>query len=114
MLTKKGDDIQRCGRELENDGSYENAEKLFKCTYQVFDNDPGLLKGIAEEWMEENDLVYDKPLEPRQKGCVGKIVDDQKRNAFRSIMTKSSNTHKRRLNISRKNFPKKERYLKRK
>ena len=120
LLVKKGDvgtlamTFQDVGESWKNDGSYENAEKLFKCTYQVFDNDPGLLKGIAEEWMEENGLVYDKPLEPRQKGCVGKIVEDQKRTALRSIMNKSNKTYQRRLNISWKVFPERERYLKRK
>ena len=61
--------FQDVGDSWKNDGSYENAKKLFKCTYQVFNNDPGLHRGIADKWMEENDLVYDKPLQPRQKGC---------------------------------------------
>ena len=92
------------GTSWSQDGSYANAEKLFVCTYCLFDNHPELLSDIAKDFMTEHGLVYGEPLGPRKKGCVLLIVENMKRRLLRGINDRTKKSHNRHLSISRKDL----------
>ena len=105
--------FEEIGESWRDDGSMQNAEKLFNVTYQLFDNNPSLLTTIEVDFMSGNNLQYDGPQQGKKKGCILEIVEVQRRVLMRLINDRTARSHNHRLSISRTNVPREERFRKR-
>jgi hypothetical protein len=88
--------FEEIGESWRDDGSNENAERVFNVTYQLFDNVPSLVTDIGVSFMHAGNLEYDQPLQGKKKGCILEIVEVQKRVLIRLINDWTKRTHGRR------------------
>jgi hypothetical protein len=106
--------FEEIGESWRDDGSNENAERVFNVTYQLFDNVPSLVTDIGVSFMHAGNLEYDQPLQGKKKGCILEIVEVQKRVLIRLINDRTKRTHGQRIAISRVGVQDEERFRKRK
>lgn len=76
------------------DGSDENAGKIFYILHGDFERDKDWSRGLEEEYMRAENLVYDVPSAGlRDKGCYEQCVTKAKGDVVRQVLGKSTASH---------------------
>ena len=93
------------GQSWQDDGSLDNANWLFQVLYRPFDNDPNIMKKLAEDYMQENNLEYaSEKINDTIRGadgCIDLIITDVKRELIKNINARSRVSHGYRVTITR-------------
>ena len=95
---------EEIGRSWQEDGSIQNAEKIFQVLYRPFDNDPNMTRKIAFDYMLQHNISYKSNymLTARENdGCIAVVIGDVRRELIKTIMGRAKHTHGYRVTITR-------------